>query len=79
MISAFLISLPALQGGVSVLDQVGDLPPESTSPMAPAVIDGDANTEALQPDANTSEQPVGDANASPAEPPATNADAPAGN
>ncbi len=81
MVSAFLISLPALQGGVSVLDQVGDTPPAGST-AAPAVMDTDANTDAAQPDANTVE-PAADANLAPAEPadapPANSGDAPANN
>ena len=41
MVTAFLISMPALQGGVSVLQTVGETPVETTVP-APA----DTNTNA---------------------------------
>jgi preprotein translocase subunit SecG len=43
MISAFLISLPALQGNVSVLDSVAEEPSAPTT-EAPAVVDANSNT-----------------------------------
>ena len=80
MVSAFLISLPAFQGGASVLQSVGDVPVEE-SPVV--VDDADANAapaqEGLSETAPASEQPVAtDANAVPAEPPAS-PEAPANN
>lgn len=47
MVSAFLISMPALQGGVSVLQTVTDAPAET----APAVVESTSNTAV--PAANT--------------------------
>lgn len=46
MLSALLISMPALSGGVSVLQSAGEIPVE-----APAAANTDANT-AAQPDVN---------------------------
>ncbi len=54
MVSAFLISMPAFQGNVSVLQTVGETPVENS----PVVIDGDAN--AAPADANVA-QPEGNA------------------
>ena len=65
MFSALMISMPALQGNVSVLQSVGETPVESTAPA-------ESNTNAvLANDANTA--PATDANAAPA----SNSDAPA--
>lgn len=55
MISAFMISLPALQGGVSVL-QSAPAGPESTAPAA--ISDANANTATEPaPEANTDAAP----------------------
>lgn len=54
MVSAFLISMPAFQGNVSVLQTVGETPVENS----PIVIDGDTN--AAPADANVA-QPEGNA------------------
>jgi preprotein translocase subunit SecG len=43
MVAAFLISLPALQGGVSVLDSVAEEPAAPTTEV-PAVVDSNSNT-----------------------------------
>ena len=43
MIAAFLISLPALQGGVSVLDSIAEEPAAPVTEV-PAVIDSNSNT-----------------------------------
>ena len=66
MVSAFLISLPALLGGVSVLDTVAEPVTETTSPAA--VGDTNANTAPVtnaniaQPAANSA-APAANANA----------------
>ena len=66
MVSAFLISLPALRGGVSVLDTVAEPVTETTSPAA--VGDTNANTAPVtnaniaQPAANSA-APAANANA----------------
>ncbi|CAN5630919.1 hypothetical protein BH24ACI3_BH24ACI3_16300 [soil metagenome] len=51
MVSAFLISMPAFQGNVSVLQTVGETPVEDS----PVVMDGDANNA---PDANVAQPEV---------------------
>lgn len=66
MVSAFLISLPALRGGVSVLDTVAEPVTETTAPSA--VGDSNANSapmsnaNATQPAANSA-APASNANA----------------
>jgi len=55
MVLALLISMPALQGGVSVLQSAGETPAEQ--PVAPA----DANSQAPQ-----AAEPASNANAAPA-------------
>ena len=50
MFSALMISMPALQGNISVLQSVGEAPVESTAPA----------------DTNTNAAPASDANAAPA-------------
>lgn len=67
MVVAFLISLPALQGGVSVLDSIAD-EPAAPQTEAPAVVDSNANTTI---ESNTT--PATETNAAPA----TNTSAPA--
>ena len=63
MFSALMISMPALQGNISVLQSVGDSPAESTAPADASIApEGDANA-APATDANTA--------------PATNTEAPA--
>ena len=62
MVLALLISMPALQGGVSVLQSVGDAPAEQ--PVAPAANEApatDANSQAPQ-----GAEPASNANAAPA-------------
>jgi preprotein translocase subunit SecG len=66
MVVAFLISLPALQGGASVLDSVAEEPAAPVT-EAPAVVDSNTNTTV---DSNTA--PATDSNAAPA----ANTDAP---
>ncbi len=51
MVSAFLISMPAFQGNVSVLQTVGETPAEDS----PVVIDGEANNAT---DANVAQPEV---------------------
>lgn len=68
MVSAFLISMPALQGGVSVLQTVSDTPAET----APAIGDANANTAAPAPantaaDTNAAANPPAAANAAQSE------------
>ena len=63
MVSAFLISLPALRGGVSVLDTVAEPVTETTAPSAVG-------------DSNANSAPVSNANAAQ---PAPNSAAPASN
>jgi len=63
MVSAFLISLPALRGGVSVLDTVAEPVTETTAPSAVG-------------DSNANSAPVSNANAAQ---PAANSAAPASN
>jgi protein translocase SecG subunit len=78
MVLAFLISLPALQGGVSVLQSVGEEAPAAAPEAAPAVIEADSNTAVETvpvPDANASnsaQAPVAntDSEAAGEEPPA---------
>lgn len=65
MVSAFLISMPALQGGVSVLQTVTDTPVET----APAVLDANSNAAAPAP-ANTAADTNSSTNAAEANPPA---------
>ena len=55
MFSALMISMPALQGNISVLQSVGDTPVESTAPADASVVPADANAT-----------PAGDSNAAPA-------------
>lgn len=79
MVTAFLISLPAFQGGTSVLETVGDTPIE----QSPVVIDdANANTAPAEVPASNAEpaaeQPAADANAASETAPA-NAEAPANN
>jgi preprotein translocase subunit SecG len=52
MFSALMISMPALQGNISVLQSVGDTPVESTAPADANVAPADANA-APATDANT--------------------------
>jgi preprotein translocase subunit SecG len=61
MLLALLISMPALQGGVSVLQSAGETPVEQ--PVAPAANNApsDANSQAPQ-----SAEPASNANAAPA-------------
>ena len=54
MVVAFLISMPAFQGGSSVLQAVPEVPTES----APVVIESDANANVTQPDANSAVPPA---------------------
>ncbi len=49
MVLAFLISLPALQGGVSVLQSVGEEAPAAGPETAPAVVETESNTAAEPP------------------------------
>lgn len=79
MVTAFLISLPAFQGGTSVLETVGDTPVE----QSPVVIDdANANTAPAEVPASNAEpaaeQPAADSNAASESAPA-NAEAPANN
>ena len=79
MVTAFLISLPAFQGGTSVLETVGYTPVE----QSPVVIDdANANTAPAEVPASNAEpaaeQPAADANAASETAPA-NAEAPANN
>jgi protein translocase SecG subunit len=72
MFSALMISMPALQGNISVLESVGETPAESTAPADASVApqEGDANAA---PATDTNAAPAADANAAPAdnaEPPA---------
>ena len=60
MIVAFLISLPALQGGVSVLDSVAEEPAAPTT-EAPAIVDSNSNTAT-----ETNSAPPTETNAAPA-------------
>ncbi|MBX3289690.1 MAG: preprotein translocase subunit SecG [Acidobacteria bacterium] len=81
MVAAFLISLPALQGGTSVLQSVAEPTVESTTEAA----DANANTAEQPADAPATETNTGsDAAEQPAAPPADNsteapAQAPANN
>ncbi len=43
MVAAFLISLPALQGNVSVLQSVAEEPAAPTVETAPAAVDSNSN------------------------------------
>jgi len=79
MVTAFLISLPAFQGGTSVLETVGDTPVE----QSPVVIDdANANTAPAEVPASNAEpaaeQPAADANAASETAPA-NSETPANN
>jgi preprotein translocase subunit SecG len=81
MVTAFLISLPAFQGGASVLQSVGDVPVEDS----PVVLDdANANTAPAAEESGIDTEPAAEqpaaseTNAAPAEPPA-NAEAPANN
>jgi preprotein translocase subunit SecG len=65
MFTALLISMPAMQGNVSVLQSVGETPVESTAPA-------ETNTNAA-PAQNSNVAPATDANAAPA----PNSEAPA--
>ena len=62
MFSALMISMPALQGNVSVLQSVGETPVESTAPADASVAPTDANgapaTDANAAPAANSETPV---------------------
>ena len=66
MVSAFLISLPALRGGVSVLDTVAEPVTETTTPAAVgdtyANTNPASNTNVAQPAANSA-APAANANA----------------
>lgn len=66
MVSAFLISLPALRGGVSVLDTVAEPVTETTTPAAVGDTNANtspaSNTNAAQPAANSA-APAANANA----------------
>lgn len=66
MVSAFLISLPALRGGVSVLDTVAEPVTETTAPSAVGESNANsapvANVTATQPAANSA-APATNANA----------------
>jgi preprotein translocase subunit SecG len=66
MVSAFLISLPALRGGVSVLDTVAEPVTETTAPSALGESNANsapvANVTATQPAANSA-APATNANA----------------
>lgn len=66
MVSAFLISLPALRGGVSVLDTVAEPVTETTAPTAVGDSNANsapvANVNAMQPAANSA-APATNANA----------------
>jgi preprotein translocase subunit SecG len=77
MVVAFLISMPAFQGGSSVLQAV----PDVTTEPAPVVIEGDANANVTQPDANSAVPPTNAAGeetgTEPA--PAANSESPANN
>ena len=79
MVTAFLISLPAFQGGTSVLETVGDTPIE----QSPVVIDdANANTAPAEVPASNAEpaaeQPAADTNAASETAPA-NSETPANN
>lgn len=50
MLSALLISMPALSGNVSVLDTAGEIPAEA--PATDAAIDTNVNAAPQQPDVN---------------------------
>ncbi len=68
MVVAFLISLPALQGGVSVLDLVADDPAAPVT-EAPAVVDSNSNTTTesnTAPATETNIAPAADTNTAPA-------------
>ena len=66
MVSAFLISLPALRGGVSVLDTVAEPVTETTTPAVVGDTNANtspaSNTNAAQPAANSA-APAANANA----------------
>lgn len=66
MVSAFLISLPALRGGVSVLDTVAEPVTETTAPSAV----GDSNANSAPVSNSNATQPAANSAA-----PATNANA----
>jgi preprotein translocase subunit SecG len=51
MVTAFVISMPALQGSVSVLQTQAETLPDETN-GGPVVMEGDGNTEPAEPDAN---------------------------
>lgn len=68
MLSALLISMPALQGNISVLQSAGDTPTD-TAP----VTEPDANANAAVPTTDANAAPVTDVKTSPQ----ANADAPA--
>lgn len=53
MVSAFMISLPVFQGGISVLQTVTESPAEPALEAAPAVTDVNANTQRPETNANT--------------------------
>ena len=78
MVVAFLISMPAFQGGSSVLQAVPDV---TTEEPAPVVIENDANANVTQPDANSAVPPTNAAGeetgTEPA--PAANSESPANN
>jgi preprotein translocase subunit SecG len=58
MVLALLISMPALQGGVSVLQTAGETPAEQ--PVAPAANNApaDANSQAAEPASNANSAPA---------------------
>ena len=58
MVLALLISMPALQGGVSVLQTAGETPAEQ--PVAPAANNApaDANSQTAEPSSNSNAAPA---------------------
>jgi preprotein translocase subunit SecG len=66
MVVAFLISMPALQGGVSVLQTVTETPTETPTETAPVVTDSNSNTAAPDANATTDTNSAANAQAVPA-------------
>lgn len=61
MVAAFLISLPALQGGVSVLQSVAEEPAAPVTDESPAAVESETNTNSA-----TGTEQTQPANAAPA-------------
>ena len=76
MLSALLISMPALSGNVSVLDTAGEIPAEA--PATDAVVDTNVNAAPQQPDVNAAVPGTSGETTTPANTADTNA-APANN